>query len=381
MMKDESKSQKKNIMLVLTLAFVIIQLSLASAYFWAEFHKGDFIDFCVQQDRTCGSTKCGPFCMTFDDINQCYTSHDTHHCFDIPPSNTTQGNTTFDINPPNLTVFNPVNNGIYNKTVILFNLKVNEESKLSYFDNINGNGRWTTLCSSCLSYNKSRSLKEGFNNLTIKAEDVVGNNANTSLIFFIDSKKPLITKSGAYDKKFASGNFSVEFKEDNPLFLILNFGNNVTGFQSQEIDIENECTSDKGRYKCNTFSDLGSYNGQEITYWFNLTDIAGFKAASKPVKVKVDTIDPIINNPNSFYNVSGRKVMFNISITELNFDRIEYKDHSVLKPRWNLMCSSLRNGICTKTISFSPGNHSIEIKVKDKAGNVATLPHPDLNLA
>ena len=391
-MKKDKLIKKNVILIVIALAafiFIIQFISLSSAVFYACFDRGEFIDFCAagppNPDRTCDSSGGCTFCMSnYNETRQCYNQASLNACNKLPPSQQgcqdIGGNSTFDTESPNITILNPDQNGIYNKSTLPFVLGFNEESDVTYMDNINNPGRWLPLCSNCLGYNKSKLFKEGRNNLTIRAVDVLGNPSFRDLIFFIDSKKPIIIKTEPRNNAFSNGNFKIEFKENNPLSLILSYGNNITGLQSHALNVQNDCTLDRGRYTCDTHVDLNSYNAQEIIYWFNLTDIAGSKTGSRPIKVKVDTIAPLINNPGSFYNVTGRRIVFNISVTELNFERLEYIDNSATSPRWTMMCSALRNGVCIKLVTFSAGHHNIDIRAKDKAGNITPLPNIDVNL-
>ena len=258
---------------------------------------------------------------------------------------------------------NPINNSVYNKRAVLLDLQVNEESDLSYTDNNDEDGRWKNICQGCLSYNNSRSFDEGWNNITIKAEDVLGNPSFFDVFFFVDSKKPIIKKTEPRNNAYASGEFIVTYYEENPEDVWLNYGNNATGNRSVKLL---GCLGGK-REECEINVSLADYDGQEIEYWFNITDIAGYFVKSRIGKVKVDVTAPVINYLN--YDIIGRYVYFNISITEQNFDVIEYYDNNDLKPRWRRLCSRLRNGSCVVRKIFSYGNHSLDIQVTDKAGN------------
>ena len=97
----------------------------------------------------------------------------------------------------------------------------------------------------------------------------------------------------------------------------------------------------------------------------------------KVKKLKVDTSDPIINSV--VYSPVGTRIEFVLNITEVNFDEALYIDNSASNSRWITLCSSLKAGICKKSLTLKPGNHSIDIQVFDDAGNsVAT--HLDINI-
>jgi hypothetical protein len=115
--------------------------------------------------------------------------------------------------------------------------------------------------------------------------------------------------------------------------------------------------------------DLNDYNGKDISYVFNITDIAGNKGSSRLTKVKVDLTPPVVNNDNIF-NRTGSSVIFKLNITESNMDRVYYTDNGENE---KILCSSLSRGMCNKKLSFRIGNHSIQLFVRDKAGNQVTL--------
>ena len=52
-----------------------------------------------------------------------------------------------------------------------------------------------------------------------------------------------------------------------------------------------------------------------------------------------------------------------------SFDKVEYIDSSELRPRWKSLCTSLKNNVCYKKISFNKGNHNLTIRTVDKVGN------------
>ena len=65
-------------------------------------------------------------------------------------------------------------------------------------------------------------------------------------------------------------------------------------------------------------------------------------------------------------------IVFNISITEINFDEISYIDSSESRPREKRICSRLKDGICEKKSMFKKGHHNVQIVIKDDAGNMMT---------
>ena len=259
---------------------------------------------------------------------------------------------------------------------IPFNLTTNEMvDKITYIDNSDSRPREKSLCTrNCNGYGNDRaklqSFSDGYHNLTfyaIKDGEVV-DIENTD--FLIDSKKPRISKTEPR-RGFASGIFNVEFTEDNPAQLTLFYGNSIL---THSINIENECILDRARYKCQTEVNLEDFDGQEIQYWFNLTDVVGNSVANRPVtRIKVDTTSPVLNNPESFWEQGEgryeRYIYFTFNVTELNFDEISYIDWSDSRPREMRLCSRLRAGICEVKKSFRTGEHNLTVNILDDAGN------------
>ena len=274
----------------------------------------------------------------------------------------------YDTIPPQLNIQYPSEGEKYYSRSVLFSVSTDEKASV-YYTNLNDvRERWSRVCGDCTSYVGKRSFDEGENKLMVRAEDSSGNKAYKNISFFIDSKKPQILKT-LPKSDFADGNFDLEFKEENPRNVVLYYGT-----KEKTLNINTDCTKDKTKYYCNTYVDLGEYNGQKINYWFAVEDIANNRVESKRVAIDVDTTLPVLNNPDSFWRKEGNKIYFNMSITEMNFDEITYIDANDLRPRELTICSSLRNGVCSKSRSFRIGNHNLTIYIKDEAGNVLAVP-------
>ena len=151
--------------------------------------------------------------------------------------------------------------------------------------------------------------------------------------------------------------------------LILHYGNPLVGYRNIELDL-GLCARNLGRTYCNTGANLIDYDGQEIEYWFNLTDISSFSHASRRLGVDVDVTYPNIVDLD--FEVIGRFVNFNMLIEEENLDSVDYMDNSELRPRWRTLCSRLNDGRCIARKSFSDGNHNLDIRIIDEAGNSVT---------
>ncbi|MBU3906650.1 MAG: hypothetical protein KKA64_00175, partial [Nanoarchaeota archaeon] len=369
---------RKAIIGLVLFSLIIISVSFASAEFWACFDYGQKIDWCgVKPDTTCDNKNGCEKCMSDSSHDGCYNVGNYNMCNQIDQTCTVfNGSTELDTKSPGLIINSPVQNEVYDTRSILLDIEVDEESDIYYYDNINGRGRWTNVCKNCYGYDNKRSFAEGINNITFKAVDVLGNENTTIRIFTVDSKKPKIKKTEP-KKGFADGNFEIQFQEANPKSLVLHYGNIIAGYGSVELNLE-ECTpynpgsASNDKFTCNTYVDLKVYDGQEIDYWAVLTDIADVSVESKHLKLDVDTTAPVLNNNNSFYaqgtGKNSKYIYFTFNVTEENFDSIEYYDYNDRNPRWRSLCTRLKDGICEKKVSFSKGNHAVDIQIMDEAG-------------
>ncbi len=352
-------------------------LSFVSAEFWACFEKGEIAHYCnnYKPDWTCGTNNGCEKCMSVYRENEtCYIHGSWPKCSQLPPGCSNFGNGSIDTQAPNLIIYSPAQDEVYTERSVMLDLEVNEEADIYYYDNIVNRGIWTRVCTDCLGYSRTRSFSEGLNNLTFKATDAIGNEAYLTRSFFVDSKKPKIKKTEP-KKGFSDGNFYVEIQEANPTSLVLHYGDTNPGMRTANVDLET-CEDIKGNSEkkaCYINVPLIDYDGKQIEYWFDLTDISGNNDTSKHLILDVDTTYPFINYFN--YVIDGRYVSFNMNIIENNFDEVSYTyidSRGMLRER-NL-CSRLRDGWCTKKVSFSRGHYDLTIQVKDEAGNSIGFP-------
>ncbi len=315
-------------------------------------------------DYVCWHTKC-QVCVT-DQMNPTHPGY----CNDIKGCSN-KGSTVLDITPPSLTVNSPSNNAVYNVRNILFDIRTNEPATYYYLDNINGRGRWKSIGSNTQSISKTINFKDGLNDITIKAVDRNKNENTTRLVFTVDSKEPKITKT--FPKKgFANGDFNLEFIEENPVELVLHYGNSAVGFRQMEFYI-NECETVKSKKTCEDSVVLSDFNEQDIEYWFVLEDIAESVHESKHLVLSVDSSAPVLLNPASFWSRGQGKfnkyIQFNMEINEPNLEEVSFIDNSEAKPKYKKICSSLKDGKCVKKQSFKKGTHALDVRILDKAGN------------
>jgi len=363
---------KKQVLISISIIFAVLLISSVNAYLWACFEKGEKINYCnpAVPDPTCQSSNGCPRCMSnYNETRECY-NQGGDHCNNVPQQQCTYfGNGSIvDSTPPKITINAPLQNGIYNSRSVLFDIKLDEEADLYYIDTVDGRGRWTRVCWDCFEHNRKRSFDEGWNNLTFKAIDYMGNEGLVNLSFFIDSKKPTIHKTEPREG-YANGIFNVQYSEDNLKSIKINYGNNETGMRSKELV---NCSSGKRQW-CEISVDLSDYNEERIKYWFTAEDIAGNVKDSQIRKnMRVDTVFPILNNPGSFWNYTSgeRYVYFVFNVTEINLDKIDYMDVSDTRLKWKTLCSVLKDdGTCKTKKSFSRGNHTVDIQITDEAGN------------
>jgi len=266
---------------------------------------------------------------------------------------------------PSLKVFSPQKPmEIFNSKNVQIDIRADEKVAFDYIDTVDKKPKWANLCTKCESYNKTKSFGEGSHKLIFRATDPAGNSVNMSRLFIVDSIKPKIKKVEP-KTGLTNGLITLEFKEDNPKKLILNYGNESGLFGHADISIDDDCSQyPKGSYSCYTYANFEPYDGMSLIYWFNLTDIADNYYVSKISKVVVDVTPPEINYIN--YTIKGVYVNFKIGVTEKNFDEILYRDNS---GEFMSLCSQLTGGICQASKKFNSGLHNVTIQVTDRAGN------------
>lgn len=266
-----------------------------------------------------------------------------------------------------LTIFvNSPFDDLFDSRKVQLNITLSQRAdELSFIDYSDIRPKEKRLCKNCLGYGfdkaKFQSFKEGFHNLTFFAKSD-GASTSQGVLFVIDSKVPKILRVDPRGG-LASGEFYVQFAEENPVELAL-YVNDLPN----PVSLDN-CLLDNGKYSCMFEKDLGIYDGQEIIYYFALKDAAGRSAESKKTSLEVDTTKPSINDFS--YVVDGRKVEFKLNLTEKNFKEAGYVDLLDPKQKYIRICSRLSNGLCAVKKTFKIGQHVLEVSVFDSAGNTA----------
>jgi len=257
-----------------------------------------------------------------------------------------------------LTMTIGVNDGdVFNTKSLALNIQTNKNGKIEYKDNTDN--KWITLCTNCDSHNKKRSFKEGLNNITIRASRN-GQEIEKTIVFFVDSKKPRITKLLPTNNAYGNGEFIINYDEDN-LKQISLYINNVL------IQTKLDCPSGK-KQTCTFSVDLIPYDNQQIEFYFVVEDAINV-IKSKSNKIKVDLTKPIltVNSPLdisdlNYQDYSG-KVLF-----DMTADDKYTLQYSINGDKFKTLCANCNKYKNYKT--FGTRNYNLILKALDKAGNI-----------
>jgi len=355
------------LLIVIPVLLIVVPLVSADSYKLLCLEKGEFLDLpnlCnpAMEPRT------GPItiCMHFLDSGSiCPTLF--NRCNQGSTSCTSLANSTIDKSAPSMQINSPQNNAIYTQRSINVDVDPSEISEIYYIDLNDPSARWRQICSRCSGYNRSKSFVEGPNDIMFRVKDVANNADYFNVSFFVDSRNPRI-RSVSPTRGFTNGMFEINIDELNPKLLEVVYGNQ-TGTTRHQVDIESDCILERTTYKCKSQVNLDAYDEQEVTYHVELTDISNNYAESRTYELDVDFTPPRINIIN--YTINGKYVTFYLNVTEKYFDKIAYIDNLNSRARERTLCTRLKDDICEKRITFSDGNHEVDIVVYDEAGNNA----------
>jgi len=267
----------------------------------------------------------------------------------------------------------PMQNEIYMERRIMVNLSFNKMfDKISYIDNADERARERIICrNNCESYGlngkKFIYLQEGYHNLTIIGY-ANGERVEENVEFFVDYKNPRIKKvepRGGLN----SGMFEVQFYEENPSEIKVMYGNE-SDMRMEDVSLNN-CVRERNLMSCMFNLTLGEFEGQEINYFVNVSDISGNNDVSRESRFVVDTIAPVVTQFH--YTINKRRVMFSFDVVEANFKQITYTDLNEKNPRDFRLCTRLKEGSCEKSASFRNGEHNLTFTIMDEAENYSTI--------
>ncbi|PIN78127.1 hypothetical protein COV15_00510 [Candidatus Woesearchaeota archaeon CG10_big_fil_rev_8_21_14_0_10_34_12] len=272
-----------------------------------------------------------------------------------------------------LNVTSPVNGVYYAGRAVPITILVDGLVDLEYIDYFDVKPRWKRLCGDCQNYSGTKNFNDGkfneifgmadsWHNITIKATDRFGNTNQSSVMFFVDSKIPRVSRMLPGRNNVVNGSyFYVKYSEDNLLNITLRYGNLLLEYSEKNLT---NCFSGRNQ-ECSTSANVSVYENQLIEYWFDVADVAR-TISSKKIQVKVDTISPNMTIYAPENETYGRYVSFNIASSE-NLKALEYYDSSELRPRWKRLCTNCNSYSGKK--SFARGSHDVLIRASDYAGN------------
>ncbi len=280
----------------------------------------------------------------------------------------------------NITLISPVNNEVYYRMKVNFNLQSNEilnEVKYANLDKTSircseedryENTCWQVLCTHCNGYGNDRGRKltmdEGINRLVIRVMDNNGNLYYQNITLIVESIKPKVFSSFPHKNEFINGSyFNIKYSEQNLKNITLVYGND------DRIKNTTKYCPAGNKQNCSFFLNLSEYEGQPIYYYFIINDLINSET-TQMTRLIVDTIRPMVNinfpqNGKNYF----KKVPINVTATENS--KIEYLDTNGNSVLWKKFCYDCKSFGFNKLIqkSFSEGNHNLLIRATDKAGN------------
>jgi hypothetical protein len=275
-----------------------------------------------------------------------------------------------------LTINSPVNGSVYNAAYFQVNdyrvgripidLLLNETTdfmQISY-DSIT----YKTLCKDCDNYNQTAFFGTDKDyTLTFRALDEGSIVDFGSITFTKDTTSPKIIRQMPRKNSYTNGT--------NPVFKVTyneqKLGNITLFYKKPAISIYQHATlvncTEGINQVCNTTLNLTSYNGQQLMYYFSITDKAGNTINKTPTTINVDTVAPILTiiQPQAGNN-SGGSLLFEIAADE-TLDLLQYElDYS---NKWILFCRKCDHR--SKNIFISTtGDHTVTFRGTDYVGQV-----------
>ncbi len=264
------------------------------------------------------------------------------------------------LNPADFIIASPVNNTVYNHSVI--DLDVDLVSRGNLYYSIDGSG-FTQLCSSCDSYEGQDNFDDGPHTITFR---VISNNEvfEKTINFFVDTTPPRIVSVD--NPEITNSEFHLVFSEENVRAVLFLW--RIVGVDEEFQAIKLDCSSTlNGQSRdCYAVPDL-FYSmfypeNNTIEYYFVIFDLLTNTTSSifdSQLDIKAPSL--VINSPESR--------TYNDNVININVEVDEESDiyYSLDSNQFILICDD-----CTSVNQphyFSNGEHDLGIKAVDKAGN------------
>lgn len=265
---------------------------------------------------------------------------------------------------PNVTVFSPANGTAYsNETVNLTATTTNVSgTTTAFFYSLNGATNQTLVSGNATFINAS----EGWNNVSIFANDVNNNTNSTTTQFFVDSIAPslgLVLPSPANGSvKNENITINLSFSESNPSWAVLSFD----GSANQSV---NQTTMSLNYV---TFT-LSSLNEGMHNYSVFLNDTVGNSNQTETRTFTVDKTSPkiLFNSPTpanaTTTNSTNYTLTVNVSINETNLDTVTFYLNGVANQTKNSAQFSGNSSFAF--VNITNGLYTYSVLVNDTAGN------------
>lgn len=263
-----------------------------------------------------------------------------------------------------LTIGSPESEKMYNSKKIPLKITVDGGKVKELLYSLDGE-RFTRLCRDCDGSYGFLTFKEGTNDFTVREVSYNDDKNDQTISFNIDTKKPTIAWQQPKGK-YCNGAFNVRYTEAfvNSVTLYLQDGYGEDVQEQQRSDCESGMNKE-----CPIEASLSE--GDEITFWFNVSDKAGNSAVGRKQTCIIDTQPPAITDEGSY--PEGRNLYLNLTLDEkATIKYIDYNEDG--KPvKEKVLCSNCdQYGYLTeKKVSFSRGSHNVKIFAQDAAGNSA----------
>ena len=271
-----------------------------------------------------------------------------------------------DLEDPVITLTLPVDNFVSGTRSVDFMLDVDEDVSLYYKDSADERRGFRKLCSSCKKFDDKISFVDGPHTITLQAVDYNSNDAEETVSFFVDSRKPRIKKILPKAKGYTNGTFIVEYDEDNLEKITLVYDQ---GFGPVSVVREN-CPSG-AKQQCTFF--VPGMSNLPLNYSFIVEDVISTVQSKEVKAVNVDTEVPVMSVIEPYITTYGTNtysgsVLFDVDVSEeITLEYLDYVEGSTRIPKWYKLCSKCDNYY--KKRYLAKGNHNMIIRATDLAGN------------